>query len=420
MRMKIGFAKADITPQVGQPLAGYLKVRISKGIHSPLYARALVLKNEQQMYLWLSLDVIAIDHVFLDCLKAHLKAVQLHFDDIEVFATHTHSGPCGTVHALENIFGQIDEAYIKRMAYGSVQAIQEAIVDLDDFVLKVAQSDFMEFASSRHNKDIFIPNKITTVIFERSEKEPILLYHFACHPTILHEENGDISSDFVGAIEKELHEYYTKVIFFNGSCGNISTRFTREQGKENKEELQRLSTLAAKQILTAVKDGKTIAITQYQAYHFSFDLKKRKLDTIEEATHKVEEARKRLEAGISAGINPHALRILQSYYEGAQCNYQLVVEDDKQAYQSIPVAIIALGTYYIVCIPGELFHSLEENINLASCLVLNYANGYQGYIADSDAYKQGYYESMMSYYEIGEGEKLIQYINDKIRGIKDK
>lgn len=414
--MKIGYAKVDITPDVGVSLAGYIEDRKSEGIHSPLYAKALVLKHWRKTYLWLSLDLIAIDHVFLVRFKEELKKHHFHFEDIEVFATHTHSGPCGTceVGAFADVFGEVDHEYIKQVAIKSVHAVKEAMMDFGKFKLSIAQSELKNFATSRHNKDILIPNTLTTILFTRDKKkEDILLYHFACHPTVLHHENKEISSDFVGCIEERLKEQYSNVMFLNGSCGNISTRFTRKESSF--EELERLALVAVKQISTTLKTSKPIEINKYKAYHYTYDLKKRELESEVEAKQKLDETKAKLEAGIKEGLTPQALRLLESYYEGAQANYRLILHDDGAPSSEIHLAIIQFGDYYVVCVPAELFHSLEEKIECNHCLVINYANGYHAYIADQEAYEQEYYESMMSYYASGEGEKMIAYINQKLK-----
>lgn len=416
--MKIGYAKVDITPDVGSSLAGYIGERISIGVHQPLYAKALVLKRWRKTYLWLSLDIIAVDHLFLVQLKQELKKHHFQFEDIEVFATHTHSGPCGTIDsgALASVFGSPDTTYISKIARKSVHAVKEAMLDFARFKVRVAQRDLVSFAASRHRKDLTIPNTLTTILVSREKKkEDILLYHFACHPTILHNDNVEISSDFVGGIELGLQKQYPNAMFLNGSCGNISTRFTREVS--NKEEVTRMSMLVVEQILTALQDAELIDVPNYKAYHFSYDLKKKKMDTLEEAEARLAAAKEKLASAKLAAEEAQDLRLLESYVEGAQANYQLAKYDDGSTTQEIHLSIIKLGVYAVICIPAELFHSLEENIAYEHCLVVNYANGYHAYIADEAAYEQQYYEAMVSYYAKGEGEKLIAYINQKLASL---
>ncbi|MCD6058834.1 MAG: hypothetical protein K0Q89_2364 [Thermomicrobiales bacterium] len=58
-----------------------------------------------------------------------------------------------------------------------------------------------------------------------------------------------------------------------------------------------------------------------------------------------------------------------------------------------------LGDLALVAIPAELFVSLGREIENASAgktLILGYANGYSGYLADRAAHRSGTYEALAS------------------------
>ena len=413
--MKVGFSKVDITPNVGVPLAGYLKRRISKGIHSSLYARTLVIKSEQKLYLWVSLDLIAIDDNFMRLLKKELVAH--HFQDIEVFATHTHAGPEGTIEsgAFKGVFGEFNQMYLQHVVICCIHAIKEACLDLSKATLSIAQGNCSSVGSSRHSADIPIPNTLTTMVWTRDKKADILLYHFACHPTILHDDNVEISSDFVGEVEKQLANEYPNVMFLNGSCGNISTRFTRQEPTKN--EVVRLASMLTKCIKETLLHVKVFDLSRYQAFHFSYTMEKKKLGSKDAAKQLMIKAKQNLEKAIKNEEKTTTIRLLQSLCEGANVNNLLVERDDGSRSHKIHLSIIKLNEWIVICMPAELFSTLEEQIEYKKCIVINYANGYHAYFADKDAYEQGYYEAHMSYYKKGEGEKLIDYINEKIKEI---
>lgn len=406
--MKIGFAKTDITPDVGIHLAGYIPPRQSTGVQSPLYAKALVLKNWRKTYLWLSLDVVAIDHLFLVKFKSELKKHHFQFEDIQVVATHTHSGPCGTCESgmLVDAFGEPDEDYIKKLAVNSVNAVKKAMMDFSAFSLQIGTRKVDNFAKSRHDEKIEVSNKLTTLLFERGKKkEDILVYHFACHPTVLHQDNQELSSDFIGAVDEQLEDIYPNVMFLNGACGNISTRFTRSAA--NTEELHRLSTILSTQIKECVKSGEDNVLKKYRADHFSYDLKKKAMMSIEEAEKAFQDAK--------AAYDKKEIEYTD--FMNAAMNYSMVASDDGNEFQEIHISIVTFNNFHAVFVPAEIFDSLASKISSEFCIVVGYANGYHAYIADMDAYKNNYYEAKTSYFEIGEGEKLIRYINEKVSAI---
>ena len=68
-----------------------------------------------------------------------------------------------------------------------------------------------------------------------------------------------------------------------------------------------------------------------------------------------------------------------------------------------------LGDLALVAIPAELFVSLGREIENASAgktLILGYANGYSGYLADRAAHRAGTYEALASPFGPEAGERV--------------
>lgn len=95
-----GWAGADITPPRPVALTGQLHKRISIGIRDPLTATVLALETRgpdgrREQALLISADLIMIQRVIQDRLKAMLKPRLPDFDTAKLFlfGTHTHTGP---------------------------------------------------------------------------------------------------------------------------------------------------------------------------------------------------------------------------------------------------------------------------------------------------------------------------------------
>ncbi len=59
--LKAGFARVCISPLPGAPLAGFAaRQHVSEGIHDDLFARALVITNDEGALALVSLDVLAL------------------------------------------------------------------------------------------------------------------------------------------------------------------------------------------------------------------------------------------------------------------------------------------------------------------------------------------------------------------------
>ena len=57
--LRVGAASVDITPPVGTPMAGYYAERLSKGVHDPLFAKAIVLERGGKKAALVALDLIS-------------------------------------------------------------------------------------------------------------------------------------------------------------------------------------------------------------------------------------------------------------------------------------------------------------------------------------------------------------------------
>lgn len=418
--MKIGFAQVDITPKVGIELAGFLGKRVSTKIDTPLYAKALVFQENKKQYLWLTLDIVAVDYHFYNELKRELEVRLYNFSDIQIIATHTHSAPKGVCESksLQDLFGEVDEAFLRHLAVNSISAVKNAVMDLSEFTCSVAQKEVEGVAASRHDPYIPIDNVVTTFTFERKDKDPILLYHYPVHPTILRAESTAISSDLVGGIAHHLPEYKNQM-FLNGPSGNISTRFTRKSSTPR--EVRRLGKKVATAIKESLVEAREVPLDEIYALHFSYDMKKRELPPLEVCQNQIDKAQKHLDQAIADNLqDPMEIRFLQSIVEGETMFCNLIKHDDGLPTQEIHFAIVVLGPISFIFMPFEMFSTLANKLECEDCIVVNYANGYAYYLPDKSAYDMEYYEALMTYYEKGEGEAFVHFINEKVKKIKER
>ena len=69
--LKAGFARLDITPPFGNPLAGYFHMRFMQGILDPLELNAVAVSNADATAVFIAVDFIGI------CMKNIAKLKQL-------------------------------------------------------------------------------------------------------------------------------------------------------------------------------------------------------------------------------------------------------------------------------------------------------------------------------------------------------
>ena len=86
---RVGLATTEITPPVGHPLAGYEGERAAESVHQPLYAKALVLSNQETTLALVSCDVHDLS---LPGLTDRFRR-ELAIDHVLLITTHSHSAP---------------------------------------------------------------------------------------------------------------------------------------------------------------------------------------------------------------------------------------------------------------------------------------------------------------------------------------
>lgn len=224
--------------------------------------------------------------------------------------------------------------------------------------------------------------------------------------------NLEVSADFCGAIEPNFKDYEL-VAYVNGSCGDMSTRFTRQESSF--KEVERYGKLVSDQI----KEIMTQVVNEYKDFKMeylqkTFTLKVKKVDTIEEAKEKVKLAKIRLEEVMSKNPSKNEIRVAQSYIEGAQNNLMSAYAFSTLSDIDVNVSALKLPEVTIIFTPVELFSKLSNPYKQYGFEYVGYTNGYLGYMPDKNGYDQGYYEAFSTPYGYGEAEKLMISIKEWI------
>ena len=103
-----------------------------------------------------------------------------------------------------------------------------------------------------------------------------------------------------------------------------------------------------------------------------------------------------------------ALRLLKTHVEGAWVNLEFAKTMAGIQKLSLPVTVFRFCGLEFATIPGELYSTLQPQ----GISVITYANGYFRYICPEAAYEAGDYEALAAIVTRGEGERLIQGIQN--------
>lgn len=92
--IRAGVAEIDITPPVGQRMAGYFDERLATGVHDPLHAKAIVLQQGGEKIAMVFCDLVGMS--LRVSTKARAQASEktgIPVSHILISATHSHTGP---------------------------------------------------------------------------------------------------------------------------------------------------------------------------------------------------------------------------------------------------------------------------------------------------------------------------------------
>jgi len=233
-----GFARIDITPPLGSPLAGYPQVRLADGMLDPLELCALAVRYEDKTALILSADVI---YIMLSAATPLRKMISertgVPEDQILLHGLHQHTsvrlGDRTNLPMKHTMSG--DPAFLDVIYRKFCDAAQMAMDDLSEATVSVGEKETPEqisFIRRYHMKDgsvranpgflnpeVIRPageadNMVRLVRFHRAGKKDIAMVNFCTHPDVI--GGTKFSADWPGFVrrftEKALPDVHCLVV----------------------------------------------------------------------------------------------------------------------------------------------------------------------------------------------------------------
>lgn len=230
-----GTAASVVTPPTGAPLLG--TIQRSTGVHDDLYARALVLEDGNQSVALVSLDLIGMDFVLSDQIRAEIKSsagISLSL----IHCTHNHSAPFTIPWSVLGPRWLASPG--KNWRDGLPRRIAELVVQAKKSAEEVTLSSGrapVQIGSNRRLRTpegvVMKPNPDGSVIpwvdvlrlTRRDGTTAAVLFSHAAHPVIIHGSSREISAEFPGFAVAELERLVggkTIGIFGQAFAGDIN------------------------------------------------------------------------------------------------------------------------------------------------------------------------------------------------------
>lgn len=420
--MNIGLAKEVITPDLPIQLSGFAAQRVASDIYDDVYVKVVIVEYRNSYYGVINYDLIGIDHLLMDRLEAKMKEIHLDIRCFMIAATHTHSGSGGVLETNKGILkgtGYIlmdpDIGVVEKIVDKTIQALTSTLSTMKEGSIRTAINQLEGIGDNRNDRSFKGNNDIFVIEFSQDQGDKAVVVNYACHPTVLNRDSNKISADFPGAMNQELIDKgYLFSAYLNGSCGDISTRFSRKGS--GYDEVKRYGKLLADKVEEMLITAKPTKITNLSIDVITKKLKLKVPETVEEAQRKLEAYKKDIEHAKANGVSGGQLRIVESFYEGAMANLNYAKNAMKDLEYPLPVSIWHINQDAFVTIPGELFSQLSNDLQNEHVHFIGYTNGYIGYFADKHAYDEMYYEALSSPLQKGQPEELMKEIENKLKG----
>lgn len=250
--VEVGFGQRDITPPVGAPLSGFIARhnRPSTSLDAPLMVRCLALRDQGQIYLLFSYDLVGIPAPIEFAIFGRLTnrlGLQLVEANCVLAATHNHSGP---VLGLLNGEPAPDPTYVELLAERSAQAASLALENLQPAELfgterrlpgltynrRAVLADGRVSISPQPDGPVLergpLDDRLTLLLWRSPQGKALAgLVHFACHGVgVLSQAIGpDIPGELAGRIGELVG---APCLYLQGAAGDVNpTTVTASRGE---------------------------------------------------------------------------------------------------------------------------------------------------------------------------------------------
>ncbi len=391
-RFRVGVGRTDITPKGSVELAGYgfyLK-RKSRGVHIPIYSRALLLESGEERILILNNDLADIDERTIHNSRKLIGSdLNIERNRIIFTNTHTHSAPATT---YKRGLGEVDESYVSSLPERFYEAAEKAYQDLKEASMGLGKDRLCGISRNRALEGGPIDEELTVIQFKGPNGDVLAtIFNFPCHPTTIDvrtEYGFYISPDWPGCAMRIIDDELGGLsMFLQGTCGDIGPVVAwKMRGLDAAEEVGEAASKKVIEICKSLTFNPNINIK------FKVESVEVPLERIDYKYIAEELIRSMRECEEKEG-EKRLRNLIRFYREWAES----MLEKVKKPKTSIKISIygLNLGGNALIFLPGEIFVEIGLKIKELSpfknTVVVGHTGKSVGYIpAPWDFDRRGY------------------------------
>lgn len=408
--LKAGFARVCISPLPGAPLAGFAaRQDVSEGIHDDLFARALVITNDDGAVVLVSVDVLALPDQFVKRVRESIHSITgINANSVMVASTHTHAGPV-TITTFFNPEETVNSAYMDSLARAVDEAVATAWRGSFPARIGVSAGRVQGIGVNRRTPDQRPVDEEIGIIKVEDEGGRLrgVFVNYACHPTVLGSNNLLVSGDFPNFTIQRIEESIgpgSFAMFVNGTQGNISMGHSSELSAigvitpgRTFEHAEELGHLLADATLAALPDIRTHKAATLGAVNMRVNLPLKNYPVLEQTDKSLREADEQLASLSATGAPADQLMRAKTnrLYASITNFYAREARALPDGHLPIELQGLRIGETVFIAIPAEVFVEIGLKLKQLAhhrTFIVGLANGYIGYLPTREAYEAGGYE----------------------------
>jgi hypothetical protein len=240
--LQAGFGRAQLSPTVkvsqddpsqgrfrSLPLAGYgnRHGKTARGVHDPLYVKAVALKVQDSLGIMLGADALIIPREVEEMAMRRLERESgLRREQVYLSASHSHSslGGWGEGLVAEAFAGGFQPGARAWFSDRLVEAVQKAIKDLQPARIGQGRFKASQFVRNRLVGSLGqVDPEFSYALVEQDSGQRAVLGVFGAHATILSSDMMEFSADYPGAWERAVEKATGGMaVFLAGDVGSQS------------------------------------------------------------------------------------------------------------------------------------------------------------------------------------------------------
>ncbi|MBR6728128.1 MAG: hypothetical protein IKM08_08025 [Clostridia bacterium] len=416
--MIAGFAEREYTPAEGM-VPGQIKVGYAKGKRTPLMAHVAVMESNGRGAVLVSLDILFVSVTFANKLRRRISEYTGYpTEQILVACSHTHTGcaidmDCWAFEGKPEYLDPVEEKAMEavKAAFESRSEVKMGVGTGFDarfnFCRDFYTTDgYLVMNPGHKNKDKLVKpfaavdHSVNVMRFDDPTGKPLcFVVNYANHlDTGGGPKEDSFSADYAGymrlALQREYGEDVT-VLFLNGCCANVN-HYDYKYGSDrigHCREGAAASVEIGNGLAETIKSITPALVTEDGEHHIQ-GRSRMHMTAHRTATREQREwaaAYLESEADPTSSSNLRKMMLAKLY---------LTDPADLPATVDLEIQTLQIGPWTIVGLPGEIFSNIglkiKANSPFANTIVVELANGTNGYMAPDAVQESGCYEGTYS------------------------